>query len=92
MIEEPTVFDFPERMEKKYSKTGAMAEHLGKTGVLKNQTDIKFFRGFKSVQDIREMITEDEEWGETVHSLSYAESAAENYCLGYMQVGDGRKQ
>jgi len=42
--------------------------------------------------ETREMITEDKEWGETVHSLSYAESAAENYCLGYMQVGDGRKQ
>jgi len=53
--------------------------------------EVDYYLGDKHIET-REMITEDKEWGETVHSLSYAESAAENYCLGYMQVGDGRKQ
>lgn len=78
MIEEPTAFDFPERMEKKYGKTGAMAEHLGKTGVLKNQTELKFFRGFKSVQDIREMITEDFEKFTDLHHLHITDGCGES--------------
>ena len=58
MVEHPEAFDFPEKMEKKYGRTGAMAKHLEKQGVLKNHNSIKFFRGFKSVQDIRDMVDE----------------------------------
>lgn len=47
MKERPEVFDFPERMEKMYGQAGVMASKMGK--------DIKFFRGFKSVQDLRNM-------------------------------------
>lgn len=47
MREKPESFDFPERMEKLYGQAGAMAPKMGK--------DIKFFRGFKSVQDLRDM-------------------------------------
>ena len=46
---------------------------------------------YNKVIETREMVTESEEWGTTVHSMRYAEDAAENYCLGYMSVGDGRK-
>ena len=42
--------------------------------------------------ETREMITESEDGNRTVHSLRYAEDAAENYCLGYMQVGDGKEK
>jgi len=55
MLEDPQAFDFPERMEKKYGQTGAMAQNLGKRGYLKNQSSMRFFRGWKSVQDIRDM-------------------------------------
>jgi len=42
--------------------------------------------------ETREMVTESEDGNRTVHSLRYAEDAAENYCLGYMQVGDGKEK
>lgn len=48
--ERPEVFEFPERMEQLYGNTGAVANKLGK--------EIKFFRGFKSVQDLRDMAKE----------------------------------
>lgn len=50
MDERPEVFDFPERMERLYGNTGAVANKLG--------VEIKFFRGFKSVQDLRNMAKE----------------------------------
>ena len=78
MIEEPSAFDFPERMEKKYGRTGAMAKHLGKNGVLKNQTNMKFFRGFKSVADIKEMITEDFEKFTDLHHLHITDGCGES--------------
>jgi len=78
MIEEPSVFDFPERMEKKYGKTGAMAKNLGKNGVLKNQTSMKFFRGFKTVADIKEMITEDFEKFKDLHHLHITDGCGES--------------
>ena len=65
-------------MEKKYGKTGALAEHLGKNGVLKNQTNIKFFRGFKSVKDIKEMITEDFEKFTDLHHLHITDGFCES--------------
>jgi len=78
MIEEPSAFNFPERMEKKYGRTGAMAKHLGKNGVLKNQTNMKFFRGFKSVADIKEMITEDFEKFTDLHHLHITDGCGES--------------
>ena len=78
MIEDPSAFDFPERMENKYGKTGAMAQHLGKNGVLKNQTSMKFFRGFKSVADIKEMITEDFEKFTDLHHLHITDGCGES--------------
>ena len=55
--------------------------------------EVDYFENDKLIET-REMITTSKDFpeGETVHSIHYAESAAENYCLGYMQVGDGRKQ
>ena len=78
MIEDPSAFDFQERMENKYGKTGAMAQHLGKNGVLKNQTSMKFFRGFKSVADIKEMITEDFEKFTDLHHLHITDGCGES--------------
>ena len=46
---------------------------------------------YNKVIETREMVTESEEHGTTIHSQQYAEDAAENYCLGYMSVGDGRR-
>ena len=51
--------------------------------------EVDFYDGDELIET-RKMVTESEEWGTTVHSLRYAEDAAENYCLGYMQVGDGQ--
>ena len=46
---------------------------------------------YNKVIETREMVTESEEHGTTIHSQQYAEDAAENYCLGYM-AADGRPQ
>jgi len=51
MQESPEVFEFPERMEKLYGSKGALSPKIGK--------DIKFFRGFKSVADLRQMASQD---------------------------------
>jgi hypothetical protein len=61
MVEEPSAFDFPRRMEKQYARHGAVANKI--------QEDIKFFRGWKSVSDIEEMITEDFEKFKDLHYL-----------------------
>ncbi len=58
MKEKPEAFDFPERMEKLHGRTGNIAKKVLNNGVLKNQNSIKFFRGFRTVQDIREMAEE----------------------------------
>ena len=58
MKEKPEAFDFPERMEKLHGQTGNIAKKVLNNGVLKNQNSIKFFRGFRTVQDIREMAEE----------------------------------
>ena len=47
MDEMPSAFDFPERMEREYADRGAVANKL--------QKDLRFFRGWKSVSDIRNM-------------------------------------
>ena len=53
---------------------------------------VKYYkkRTFEELVETRDMITESEDWGRTVHSQRYAEDAAENYCLGYMAL-DGMK-
>ena len=62
MKEKPDAFDFPERMEKLYGKTGNIAKKVLNNGVLKGQKSIKFFRGFKTVEDIRKMAEENNEF------------------------------
>ena len=58
MKEKPEAFDFPERMEKLHGQTGNIAKKVLNNGVLKGQNSIKFFRGFRTVQDIRAMAEE----------------------------------
>lgn len=58
MKEKPEAFAFPERMEKIHGRTGNIAKKVLNNGVLKDQNSIKFFRGFRTVQDIREMAKE----------------------------------
>lgn len=48
MDEMPEAFDFPRIMEEQYSRNGAVANKL--------QKDLRFFRGWKSVSDIEEML------------------------------------
>jgi len=47
------------------------------------------FYGAGKLLETRKMVTESADWGRCVHSLRYAEDAAENYCLGYMAM-DGQ--
>ena len=55
MKQHPEAFEFPERMEKEHGQTGHIAQKMLKEGKLKDQTSMKFFRGFQSVDDIRKM-------------------------------------
>lgn len=50
--------------------------------------EVDFYDGDKLLET-RKMVTESVNWGRCVHSLRYAEDAAENYCLGYMAM-DGQ--
>ena len=61
MREKPEAFDFPERMEKLHGRTGNIAQKVLNNGVLKGQKSIKFFRGFKTVEDIRKMAKENDD-------------------------------
>lgn len=70
MIEEPSAFDFPRKMEKHYSRNGAVSNKI--------QRDIKFFRGWKSVSDIEEMITEDFEKFKDLHHLHITDGCSES--------------
>tara|TARA_A100001035_G_scaffold70475_1_gene53925 strand:+ start:743 stop:1693 length:951 start_codon:yes stop_codon:yes gene_type:complete len=70
MIEEPSVFDFPKRIEQTYARNGPVARRIEK--------DIKFFRGFKSVKDIEEMITEDFEKFTDLHHLHITDGCSES--------------
>tara|TARA_Y100001935_G_scaffold120567_1_gene99753 strand:- start:1965 stop:2882 length:918 start_codon:yes stop_codon:yes gene_type:complete len=58
MKEKPEAFDFPERMEKIHGRTGNIAQKVLNNGILKDQNSIKFFRGFRTVDDIRKMAKE----------------------------------
>ena len=51
--------------------------------------EVDYYEDNKRIE-VRKMVTDNPDWGRTVHSQRYAEDAAENYCLGYMQVGDGQ--
>ncbi len=78
MIENPEVFDFPEKMEKKYGKTGKIAEKMLNNGVLKNQKSMKFFRGFRTVQDIRDMAKDGFEKFIDLHHLHITDGCSES--------------
>lgn len=53
MNEMPEAFDFPRRVETDYARCGAVANKL--------QKDLRFFRGWKSVNDIEKMLEEGHE-------------------------------
>ena len=78
MHEDPSAFDFPEKMEKKYGTTGVIAQTMLKNGVLKGQDSIKFFRGFKSVQDIRDMSSEGFEKFVDLHHLHISDGCSDS--------------
>lgn len=50
ITEKPELFDFPERMEEKY---GLVRASFG--------TPLRFFRGHRSVQDLRDLCAQDDE-------------------------------
>ena len=49
-------------MEKIHGRTGNIAKQVLNNGVLKGQKSIKFFRGFRTVEDIRKMAEEGTEF------------------------------
>ena len=65
-------------MEKKYGTTGVIAQTMLKNGVLKGQDSIKFFRGFKSVQDIRDMSSEGFEKFVDLHHLHISDGCSDS--------------
>ena len=65
-------------MEKKYGTTGVIAQTMLKNGVLKGQDSIKFFRGFKSVQDIRDMSSESFEKFVDLHHLHISDGCSDS--------------
>lgn len=52
--------------------------------------EVEFWDKGKLIET-REMVTHSNDWGRTIHSLRYAEDAAENFCLGYIPA-DGTKK
>ena len=90
MEEYPEAFEFPERMEKKHGRTGKIAEQMLKHGALKNAGSIKFFRGFKTVQDIRDMAKEGfEKFVDTRH-LDLSDGCSES-CEPFLD-GNNKKE
>ena len=65
-------------MEKKYGKTGNIAKKMLNTGILKGQDSIKFFRGFKTVKDIRKMASGDFEKFVDLHHLHISDGCSES--------------
>ena len=74
-----------------------IARHWGNDLAYPNREAVIYYNRDKELYEVdylldgkvietREMVTESEEWGRTVHSQRYAEDAAENYCLGYMAM------
>ena len=78
MTEHPEYFEFPEKMEKKYGRTGKIAQKVLNNGILKGQKSIKFFRGFRTVKDIREMADEGFEKFIDLHHLHITDGCAES--------------
>ena len=78
MIEQPDAFKFPEKMEKKYGKTGNIAKKMLTTGILKGHDSIRFFRGFKTVKDIRKMASGDFEKFVDLHHLHISDGCSES--------------
>ena len=70
MVENPEAFEFPERMEKQYGRAGAVAKALNK--------DMRFFRGYRSVQDIRDMVSEGFEKFIDLHHLHISSGCSES--------------
>ena len=78
MTEHPEYFEFPEKMEKKYGKTGVIAKKMLNNGVLKGQKTMKFFRGFRTVKDIKEMVDDGFEKFIDLHHLHITDGCAES--------------
>lgn len=76
--ERPEVFEFPERMERLYGNAGAVANKLGK--------EIKFFRGFKSVQDLRDMALEGYDEFVDQHYLDISNGCSESCEVSFDEV------
>ena len=81
-------------MLKKIAEHWGGAEYPGRRAEIYHDTDrdcftVKYYqkKTYEELVDERDMIT-----NRTVHSLRYAEDAAEKFCLGYMTVGDGEKR
>ena len=70
MLEDPEAFDFPERMEQEYSRRGAFAA--------KANVDMRFFRGWKTVQDIRDMAQQGFEKYIDLHHLHITDGCSES--------------
>ena len=70
MLEDPEAFDFPERMEQEYSRRGAFAA--------KANVDMRFFRGWKTVQDIRDMAQQGFEKYIDLHHLHITDCCSES--------------
>ena len=71
--------EFVERKAKVY-----LVYSVDKTSVTKEHYEVDFYTG-DEITETRKMITEGVHSGErTVHSESYAEDAAENWCQGYI--------
>ena len=70
MLEDPKAFDFPEKIKKKYARTGALADKL--------DIDVRFFRGWKSVQDIRDMTQQGFEKYIDLHHLHITDGCSES--------------
>jgi len=70
MVEEPESFDFPKKMETKYPRAGAVAKAINK--------DMKFFRGFKSVQDLKDMSSQGFEKFIDLHHLHITDGCSES--------------
>jgi hypothetical protein len=78
MQERPEVFEFPERMEALHGRTGAVPNKIGK--------DVKFFRGFKSVQDIRDMAAAGFDAFEDKHYLEITNGCEDSCEINFEQL------
>ena len=80
------------KWKKKYGTTGVIAQNMLKNGVLKGQDSIKFFRGFKSVQDIRDMSSEGFEKFVDLHHLHISDGCSDSCEPFHGENQDSRDQ